>query len=581
MSVFVLTAAPHEVTAQAAKAAAAAPAPAKPAATASTEVPEGGMPRYIRPETPEQRRDRLGTQEDPGINPDPNTVWFRFGRKYKIERFDKRWAKYVDQPGFVKPLAFMNFTEELYQENDKYVWAWIEEIDTPAPSEDPEEEPEGNYRNLDASQIEYLDSIRHEFSPLEVPPSTTGLRFESASNGLPVDGSWRNSLAVADMNGDGHVDIVLPPERAGRIVPSVFLGDSKGNWKFWATKWPARLNYGSVVAADFNKDKVMDLAFGVHLSGVVVLLHDGKGNFREVQRITNYPTRRILARDVDADGWMDVVAISEGPLARGSKLGPLGFSNLRAYLNRDKGEKWEGLNIAEMKQRVSGDWLASGEFNGDAYPDFVGSNVYFNGTETMYLSKGPKQYELVAGGGELIPFRSYYWATTAGRFTSRDRDDAIVSFTRRWVPGVDPKVAPPPPLDRAAGLDRISWNADGTAKRTPIVRWGGKGATSISGLSHGDFDGDGKEDIIYTDRLARRFNILLGDGKGGFRAAQLEGLDLGTQRHYDIMVADVNADKRPDVIMMYEAESGTSFSRKNGKVEVFLNRGTTQPTGKS
>ncbi len=565
--------------------------PAAPAAAASASaaksnaVPEGGMPRYIRPETPEQRRDRLGTQEDPGINPDSNTVWFRFGKKFKIERFERAGAKYVDTPGYVRPLAFMNFTEEIYQENDKYVWVWMEELEPeaePAGEDDAESDtPRGGYLKLDAKQIEYLDSIRKEFTPVDVPKSGVSLRFEKASQGLPVDGSWRNSLAVADMNGDGNMDIILPPERAGRIIPSIFVGDGKGTWKFWPAKWPARLNYGSVVAADFNKDKIMDLAFGVHLSGVVVLLHDGKGNFREVQRVVNYPTRRILARDVDNDGWTDVVAISEGPLARGTNLKALGFSNLRAYMNREKGQKWEGVNIADMKGRVSGDWLAAGEFNGDQYPDFVGSNVYFNGTDTIYLSKAAKQYESFAGGGELIPFRSYYWANTAGRFTARDRDDAIVSFSRRWVSKVDPKMVPPPPLENAAGLDRISW-AGGTPKRIPIVRWGGpNAATAITGLNQGDFDGDGNLDIIYTNRQALTFNILLGDGKGGFRSAGLEGLELGPQRHYDIMVKDVNNDKRPDVVMMYEAESGTSFSRKNGRIEVFLNRGTSKGAEKS
>jgi hypothetical protein len=67
--------------------------------------------------------------------------------------------------------------------------------------------------------------------------------------------------------------------------------------------------------------------------------------------------------------------------------------------------------------------------------------------------------------------------------------------------------------------------------------------------------------------------ILLGDGRGGFREATVEGLTLNSASHYDVQVADVNADKRPDVVMMYEAEAGTSMARKNGKVEVFLNRG--------
>jgi hypothetical protein len=105
-------------------------APDAPRVDTTSQIPEGGMPRYVRPETPEQRLERLAVPEDPGINPDPDRVWGRFGRLFKIYRFDKKWAVYPpDRPGFVRPIGNVNFVEEIYQENDKYVWVWIEEID--------------------------------------------------------------------------------------------------------------------------------------------------------------------------------------------------------------------------------------------------------------------------------------------------------------------------------------------------------------------------------------------------------------------------------------------------------------------
>jgi hypothetical protein len=542
----------------------------KSAVTAKQEVPDGGMPRYIKPETPEERQLRLSTQVDPGINPDQDEIFHRFGKRYIIVRHDKRWVRPTERPGFVKAPA-INSIEEVYQENDKYVWTWVEVID---PIEPPTEEEvrSAQYTVLGPEQIDFLESIRGEFTPLEPQKSETKLKFEKSSTGLPVDGSWRNSLAVADINGDGHVDIVLPPERAGRVTPSVFVGDGKGGWKYWKTTWPKRLNYGSVVAADFNKDKKMDLAFGIHLSGVAMYINEGDGKFREVERLTDFPTRRILARDVDADGWTDIVAISEGPILRGMSPSPSSYGNLRTYLNKQKGEKWEGTNIAAPGQRISGDWLAAGNFNGDRYPDFVGSSAYMNAVETIYLSQGPNKYQVVPGGNDAIPFRSVYYATTTGRFSAKDRDDAIVTSARRWVGNLDPKIVPSPPLPYVITVDRISF-AGGQPKRTPIARWGGRDAVAVQGMNSGDFDGDGNTDLIYSRPDQRRFVILLGDGKGGFREATIDGLELGSQRHYDLTVADVNADKRPDVILMYEAESGTSFSRKNGKVEVFLNRG--------
>jgi hypothetical protein len=554
---------------------------ATPAAKWDTSaVPEGGMPRYIRPETPEQRQQRLSVPEDPGINPDPDVVWHRFGKQYKIARFEKKWAKYTDVPGLIKPMANVNFIEELYQENDQYVWVWLAQSERERRRANRDAAPSKrgpSYRALDEKQMEYIEAIRPEFEPLEVPKSPTSVRFENSSTGLPAGGSWRNSLAVADMNGDGKADVILPPERAGRGVPAIFLGDGTGKWTRWTTvKWPSRLNYGSVVAADFNKDKHMDLAFGIHLSGIAVLLGDGKGGFREAMRTTDYPTRRIVAEDVDADGWMDVVAISEGPVLRQKDLKGAGFSNLRAYINRERGAKWEGLEIAGQRDQVSGDWLAAGDFNGDGRPDFAGSNVYFNSMDTLYVSTPDRKYERVGKVDDMIvPSLSYYWANTAGRFSARDRDDAIVSYTRRWVARLDPNLVPLPPLEEVIGIDRISF-VDGKPVRTPITRWDGKQGRQITGLSHGDFDGDGHQDVIYTRLENRKAYILFGDGRGGFRMSEALGLELPQQKHYDLTVADVNGDRRPDVVVMYEAQSGTALGPKNGKVEVFLNRGATR-----
>jgi len=551
---------------------------AKPSATVTTAapaaVPDGGVPHYIRPETPEQRRERLSMPEDPGLDPDPNRIWLRFGKKYKIAKFEKKWAKYTDVPGMVKPMANVNFIEELYQENDRYVWVWLGEIE-PADSEANEAIREAaKYRKLDQKQIEYLEAIRGEFTPLDVPASDVRVRFEKASEGLPEAGNWRNSLTVADMNEDGRMDVIVPPERAGRGVPYIFLGDGKGKWTRWtAVEWPSRLNYGSVVAADFNKDRHMDLAFGIHLSGVAILYGDGKGKFREVERDTKYPTRRIIAEDVNGDGWMDVVALSEGPVIREKTLKKQTSANLLAYVNTDRGAKWETLNISEPNSRISGDWLSSGDFNGDRRADYVGSTMYFNAMETMYLSKGKSEFERVGNVVDmLVPSLSYYWATTAGPFSARDRDDAIVSYTRRWVGRLDPNLVPPPPLHRVVGLDRISFK-DGVARRTSIMRWGEEDARQVTALNHGDFDGDGNEDAIFTKLENREAYILLGDGRGGFRQSVAVGVDLPSQKHYDVTVADVNGDKLPDLLFMYEAQSGTAFAKKNGAVEVFLNRG--------
>jgi hypothetical protein len=540
----------------------------------SVDVPEGGMPHYIKEETPQERMERLGTQEDPGINPDSEKVWVRFGKKYTIRRYGKEFAKfYPDRPKYVRPVAMLNFAFEIYQLNEKYVWVWWSVLEPPKTREERKKEEETN--ELTQEALDYLKLIRDEFTPLDPPTAPVRVLFEESSDGLPTTGSWRNSGAVADMNNDGFVDLVLPPQRAGNGMPSVYLGDGKGSWEAWKMTFPRVINYGAVVAADFNKDKIMDLAFSIHLSGVAIYTGDGKGNFEEVLFDNAFPSRRLVTADVDHDGWMDIVAITEGPSGRTNDPKAKEYTSVRAYLNREKGKKWEGLNIAHPKDNSSGDWLAVGNFNKDKYPDFLTSTIYFNGTSVVHLSQNaPKKYDWYWDGkGYVIPFRSYYYAMAAGRFTKKDRDDAIVSHFRVWPGKVDQDVMPDPPLTRVVGIDHISFSADGKkAERTPIMRWAA--GRAVPGMARGDFDRDGKLDIMFTRHEPREAVLLVGDGKGGFARAQVQGVDLRPLSNYDLMVADVNNDSRPDLIVLYEAESATSLAPKNGSVHVYLNKGT-------
>src|SRR5512144_2090126 len=91
--------------------------PAASDATTTSAMPDGGVPTYIRPETPAQRTARLGTTEDPGTNPDPNKHYWRYGKSFHIEKFDRRFASYehVDQ-GWVKPFARVSASREIYQQ---------------------------------------------------------------------------------------------------------------------------------------------------------------------------------------------------------------------------------------------------------------------------------------------------------------------------------------------------------------------------------------------------------------------------------------------------------------------------------
>src|SRR5260370_30216579 len=95
----------------------------------------GSEPQYLVPETAEQRKARLGTPEDPGTDPDPNKHFWRYGKSYHIEKFDRRFEAWDTDPGRVRPLAMVNVSYEVYQINDRWVWVWTADPVEEAPPE--------------------------------------------------------------------------------------------------------------------------------------------------------------------------------------------------------------------------------------------------------------------------------------------------------------------------------------------------------------------------------------------------------------------------------------------------------------
>jgi hypothetical protein len=557
-----------------------ATAPKTSAAQSSATVPEGGMPVWIKPETPEHRRDRLGTNVEPGINPDEDMHFRRYGKSYHIVRFDRKWAAYDREEGTVRPRADVNFAFEVYQQNEKYVWVWVGDPDPEAAKPVAPTVQSSRYSDSD---LKFFDILRPQFFPLDPAKNDRTIRFEESSDGLPQSGSFRNSMAIADMNEDGCPDLVLPPQRGGAEgLPAIYLGDCKGHWKGWAATVPHALDYGSVVVADFNKDGHQDMAFSVHLTGLFVFLGDGKGHFTEASEglPQDFPSRRLIVADVNQDGNPDLVAVTEGPTPR--PLTGLPHGPLIALINKNKGKSWVVEDIAPSGVKTGGDWLSSGQFNDDGRTGYVIGSIFLGSKDIFYLSKGSNQWAVFENplGQDLIPWGAYFYANATGRVTSKTHDDAIISYMRYWPGDLDPAIMPRPPLMETTVIDRVSFANDGTATRYPIARWAG--SRPVTGLALADVDGDGNLDIVYADSTKQEMVILLGDGKGRFARANAEGLKLLDLSLYDLKVVDVNGDKKPDVIVMYESGSSTSaagvaaapaFASRNGSVHVFLNRG--------
>lgn len=559
-----------------------------PATAAEQQAPEGGAPRsLLEGETREQMLARLGFSLDPGLNPDEGKVWKRQdGTLVQIHRHPADDASYQGVPeGMVRPFGWAAFTREVFQLNDEWIWVLepveIYEGEALSVSEAlmrrsrarREADPMGvkreqaEDRGWNEEQIGYVRAIRPDFELLEPRRVNRTVRFRNSSEGLPQTGSWRNSGTFADMNGDGKVDVVVPPPRGGGInaVPVIYLGDGGKTWEPWMeASFPVPTDYGSVAAADLNKDGFMDVVMGIHLTGVGIYLGGPDGYFIDASpklKDTQFDTRRAIIVDVNRDGHLDVVAVNEGlEIFGGRRRVTPHPSHVIAFINDGTGTKWRQVDVAEIGRTTASDWLSAANLNGDEYPDFASGSMFFNGPDVMYMSDGPLSWKGFGRG--WIPFQSYYGGLATGQFDERtETDEVVFAFARTWPLRAPLEV---PERMHVSGIEVISWNDRGEASRTPIMRVGERAV--IRALGSGDFDGDGNLDVVFLQPEANEFVLLLGDGRGGFARGTMQGLEASPNALYDITVGDANADGRPDLLLLYERETTSQ-----GSVQVWLN----------
>ena len=119
-------------------------------------------------------------------------------------------------------------------------------------------------------------------------------------------GDFGSPMAVADINGDGFLDVVFVDEVQGYYSADIFLGHGDGT--FWqAASANAGGGVGYTAVGDFNHDGKLDLAVqsGTYVG---ILLGNGDGTF---QTTIFYPTEfgagGLAVADLNGDGNLDIV----------------------------------------------------------------------------------------------------------------------------------------------------------------------------------------------------------------------------------------------------------------------------------
>jgi len=349
-------------------------------------------------------------------------------------------------------------------------------------------------------------------------------------------GTEPGSVAIADFNNDGKLDIVTANEHSGDA--SVLLGDGKGGFSAApGSPFPAGHDPNDIAVGDFNRDGCLDLAFANHdTQQLTVLLGNCQGRFAPAPHspftiaVKPHP-HGIATGDFNGDGNLDLVTDSWGEDrleilfgdGKGSfatpgsyvAVGKHPYQRIRvADINRDGkadivSPNLEGDNVTILLSDGKGGFrqppgspfpcgdspfnVAIGDVNGDGIPDLAIVNSPSSTSDrtgqdglTILIGDGHGGFTKMAGSPFVTPKRPNMVAI--GDINGDGVGDVVVSN----------------PDSDTITIFMMSREGSVALRSTLSVPGHPKG------LAIRDLNGDGKGDIVVTNTATNTVTVILG-----------------------------------------------------------------------
>ena len=360
-------------------------------------------------------------------------------------------------------------------------------------------------------------------SPASIAVSSSAFSLVAASFGSsPV------SLATADFNKDGNIDLVVANSAGNALVR---LGN--GNGTFQAPTFLNALGQFSILAEDLNRDGALDV-----ITNGVVLLNDGTGNFPTATRFaTGLQPTLVRAGDLNGDGILDLVTANASSnsvtayLRRGNGSfqtplhyivghGPgeiiiedlddngtvdLAVSNFQSnhltiLFGTGDGNFSGGQAFAStFNANQTTNRAALADFDGDGHLDLAAANIFGNGDAAVLKGQAFGKFAVPVEltdqhGGEVV----------AGNFNADTKPD--LAFIQQGSPGLENDT-----IEVRLGTGNLRFGSP-TILTLPDADLALNFAMAV------DIDGNGTVDLVSANTGTDDVSVFLGNSNGTFQS---------------------------------------------------------------